>query len=324
MTSARVLLALLFTSFPLTAVAQSGDGGGSTLSSGSGDSASSSTSSSVSTVDSGHTLTDEQADLEEDAPPATPALDTTNPRELEDHDYFFVGGLFRTLFIPDWVQGLFVSYEGGTAVNFGGGAYFGWRRNGFNVVAEVWYGGFHHTGFYHGANASDDEFEHVNTQLGVVFGSFLFGWTIPITEWLGFDIGFGLGIGGMTGSLTRTEAYRVGGSTGDLEPCDGPGMPSTGAYCNPDVELRGADGRVAVMGGTYQNRPDLIPPGSTYTNTTNPFYFGDGGVPPLFFWLDLPRLGFVIRPVRQLQIVINGGYNLYGFNVGATIGYGFD
>jgi|GEM_PF-2811650 len=267
----------------------------------------------VTTLSSGTELNDDQAELEEVAPVET-ADDGISPGERADTDYFFLGAFFRTLIIPDFIQGLFVAYEGNAAVNFGGGAYFGWRRNGFNVVAEVWYAGFGHQGFYRGSGEPDQEYESVDSQLGVVFGSFLFGWTIPVTEWLGIDIGFGLGFGGMTGSLTRTEAYRGSGTGAPLAECTGPGAPDSN-YCEPDVERAGPNGRLdgtRTMGGTYQR-----------DTGSNPFYFGDGGVPPMFFWLDLPRIGVTIRPIRQLQIQLNGGYNLYGFNAGASIGYGF-
>lgn len=262
------------------------------------------------TVDGGVGLSDDQAELEEVQPIETQD-DGISPGERADTDYFFAGAFFRTLFVPDFIQGLFVTYEGGTAVNFGGGGYFGWRRNGFNVVAEVWYAGFYNQGFYHGAGAEDSEFEQVTSNLGVVFGSFLFGWTFTVTEWFGIDLGFGLGIGGMVGSLYRQEAYREAGAGTRLRPCNGVSSPDPG-YCDSPAETRGPDGRIAVEGGTYQNG-----------TAGNPFYFGDGGVPPMFFWLDLPRVGLNFRPIRQLQIQVNGGYNLYGFNVGASAGYGF-
>lgn len=266
----------------------------------------------VTTLSRGSTdLDDDQAELEEVAP-VEAADDGISPGERADTDYYFLGAFFRTLIVPDFIQGLFVAYEGNSAVNFGGGAYFGWRRNGFNVVAEVWYAGFGHQGFYHGSGADDSEYESIDSRLGVVFGSFLFGWTIPVTEWLGIDIGFGLGIGGMTGSLIRQEAYR---DSGELRECTGPNVGAMDPYCEEPVEMVGPNGRLdgtRIRGGTYQRETG-----------SNPFYFGDGGVPPMFFWLDLPRIGVTIRPIRQLQLQINGGYNLYGFNVGASAGYGF-
>lgn len=312
MNHARFALLFALASAPLLAQAQTLEED--MAASESGEAASTESGSAVSTVDSGHALTDEQAEIEEVAPTEA-ADDGIDPRERPDTDYFHVGGIFRTVFVPDFIQGLFVAYEGGTAVNFGAGAFFGWRRNGFNVIAEVWYAGFGHQGFYHGSGADDSEYEFVDSQLGVVFGSFLFGWTIGVTDWFGIDIGFGLGIGGMTGNLTRTEAYRTTADA-DLVACSGPGeINDLRGYCEDTVESPGPNGRLddtRTMGGTYQRMTG-----------SNPFYFGDGGVPPMFFWLDLPRIGLTFRPIRQLEIVINGGYNLYGFNVGATLAFGF-
>ena len=58
-------------------------------------------------------------------------------------------------------------------------------------------------------------------------------------------------------------------------------------------------------------------------STTSPFYFGGGGVPPVFASLDLPRIAFRFKPMHQMQIRIEAAYNLYGFSFGGSLGYGF-
>jgi hypothetical protein len=144
-----------------------------------------------------------------------------------------------------------------------------------------------------------------------------------VTEWFAFDIGFGLGFGGMVGNLTRTEAYRATG-TRELQACTGPGTPAASG-CESPLELRGSNGRLddtRQRGGTYQEL-STGDPTIDARNGPNPWYFGDGGVPPMFFWLDLPRIGVRFKPIRQVQIQLNGGYNLYGFNFGGSIAYGF-
>lgn len=289
--------------------------------------------SSVRTVSADHSLDDDQATIEEDGEDEgepTVADDGVNPRELPDHDYYFTGAFFRGVIIPGFMQDVFVHYEGGTPVNFGGGAFFGWRRNGFNVRAEVWYEGFGNVGYYRGRNDPDYELERVQSDLGVVFGSFLFGWTFQINEYFGIDLGFGLGLGGLTGNMWRQEAYRRGGggpsgtpaectepgaAGGDATYCEGDGIPAEDRHTNHDTP-----------GPTYQrfcasnpSAPECL--GSS--GLPSPFYFGDGGVPPMFFWIDLPRIGVTIKPIRQFEIRIDGGYNLYGFNFGASMGVGF-
>jgi hypothetical protein len=276
-----------------------------------------------------HELTDDQAVYEERTG-GREALgpSETDPRERPDTDYFFLGAFARGVIVPTFVQGLFVQYSAGQRstgepVNMGAGGFFTWRRNGFGVTAEVWYLGFGTAGYYHGLGAADDEFEFIESSLGAVFGNFVFGWSIDVTDWFAFDIGFGLGFGGMVGSLYRTEAYRATG-TQELQPCMGPGTPAASG-CEGSLELRGTGGRLddtRQRGGTYQ-RFTTGDPTIDGRNGASPWYFGDGGVPPMFFWLDLPRIGLRFKPIRQIQIQVNGGYNLYGFNFGGSLAYGF-
>lgn len=277
----------------------------------------------------GHELNDDQAVYEERTG-GQEALgpSETDPRERPDTDYFFLGAFARGVIVPTFVQGLFVQYSAGRGstgepVNMGAGGFFTWRRNGFGVTAEVWYLGFGTAGYYHGLGATDDEFEFIESSLGAIFGNFVFGWSIDVTDWFAFDIGFGLGFGGMVGELYRTEAYRATG-TQELQACMGPGTPAASG-CEGTLELRGTGGRLddtRQRGGTYQHFRTGDPT-IDGRNGASPWYFGDGGVPPMFFWLDLPRIGLRFKPIRQIQIQVNGGYNLYGFNFGGSIAYGF-
>lgn len=256
--------------------------------------------------------------------------DETDPRELADTDYFFLGAFARGVVVPTFMQGLFVQYSGGRGasgdpVNMGAGAQFTWRRNGFNVTIEAGYLGFGTAGYYRGLDAADTEYEFIESNLGMVFGSFLFGWSIDVTDWFAFEIGLGLGFGGVVGDLYRTEAYRDS-ATNTLAPCTGPGSPASGDFCEPSLELRSASsGRLdgnRQRGGTYQ-RYRTGDPTQDSRNGATPFYFGDGGVPPIFFSMDLPRIGLRFKPIHQLQIRVDGGYNLYGFNFGGSLAFGF-
>ncbi len=289
-----------------------------------------SASATVTTTSTGdHHLSDEQAVYEERTEDG-PVVSDTDPTERADTDYFFAGGFARAVIVPNFILDIFVQTEQGvgstgTPVNGGGGGFFTWRRNGFSVTAEVWYLGFGASTYFHGQGAADSEFEFVESTLGAIFGNFLFGWSFDVTNWFGFDLGFGLGFGGMVGNLYRTEAYRDT-ATRTLDACDGPNSPPSGGYCEGPLELRSAtsgrlDGTRSV-GGTYQHA-STGDPTIDGRNGPNPWYFGDGGVPPIFFWLDLPRIGLRFKPIRQLQIRVDGGYNLYGFNVGGSIAYGF-
>jgi hypothetical protein len=293
------------------ASASGSSSGASTLSSGSG---------TARTVDSGHQLGDEQAALEEQEP--TPVSDDgiTSLPDATDRDYFSFGVFGRGVVVPGFLIHAFVDYQGANPVNGAIGGFFAWRKNGLNVIAEVGYVGLGGNGFYHGLSAQDTEMEFVQSQLGVVFGSFVFQWSVPIAPWFSLDIGIGLALGGVTGNLYRQEAYPDPSVQYGYQPCQGVGTPN-GAYCEGPTEHVGTSGRLddsRTRGGTYQITNNGMP-----GTGPNPFYFGDGGVPPIFGWLELPRITARFQPIRQIQGRIDLGYQLYGFMFGASLGYQF-
>lgn len=341
----RIALAslLFFTlCLPGIAAAQDGAAGASASGSTSGSSTSGgSTRSSGGSASGAAALGDEQALFEErEAPP--PRRSGFEPGELHDETYIFLGALARAMVVPTFIQNLFVA-GGETPVNGIGGLYFNYRKNGFNVQLEVYYQSMYVDGFYRGTNDPLTETEFVRSRLAVVLGVIGFGWAFDITDWLAFELGFGLGFGGVIGDLWRQEAYPSGGG---WRACDGPADPNNPTYCEstPNWEERGGvQGRLddtRVRGGTYQlssvactptdlNGDGRIDAGEctrgapTPGTGPNPHYFGDGGIPPIFGTVDLPRLALRIKPLHQLQIRLEAAYNLYGFSFGGSLGYGF-
>lgn len=274
------------------------------------------------TVESGHQLGDEQAAMEEANPRPEADDGITAVDDVTNHDYFSVGVFGRGVVIPGALIGAFVNYHGGDPVNGSVGGYFAWRKNGLSVIAEIGYVDLRGNGFYHGSSAADSEMEYVSSQLGVVFGSFVFQWAVPVTPWFSVDLGIGVALGGVTGNLYRQEAYPDSTQPYGYHVCDGPGNPN-GAYCEGPVEMPGPSGRLddsRVHGGTYQ----ISNNGGAGSGTgPNPFYFGDGGVPPMFGWLELPRVTARFTPIRQIQIRLDVSYNLYGIAFGGSLGYQF-
>jgi len=249
-------------------------------------------------------LGDEQARLEEEAP-AEQFVDSTDPREVEDTDYFFLGAMGRGVIIPGFVQELFV--EGGIdGFNPGAGLSFNWRRNNFNVVANVWWNNAVADGYFRANGDPRIEQEFIDVDLGVLFVNAEFLWSFPLTDWLAFEIGFDLGFGFIYGSLVRTEAYESSPGQGDWQPCEGSGMPNN-EYCN---DTPAPDPCYDNNGGHFQ--------------CEEPNWFTEGGDTPFLFpWVALPHLAVRIKPIRQIQIRIDGGYGLYNFFFGGSVSYGF-
>lgn len=277
------------------------------------------TASTTSTEPTG-SLSDEQALLEErEAPPAQRS--GFEPGEVEGETYIFVGLLARAQIIPYYPFEVAsqIAYDYDTPVNGAGGVYFNYRRNGFNVLLEVYYQGMEWEGFVRSSGDPESETEYIRSRLGIVYGYVGFGWAFDLADWFAIELGFGLGLGGLIGDLYRQEAY---GGPGAWQACAGPDMPAgtaSGDYCEASVERpnpengRLDDGR--VRGGTYG-----LGVGGT---GPNPHYFGPGGVPPIFATIDLPRLSFRFKPIHQMQIRIDTAFNGYGISLGGSIGYGF-
>ncbi|MCZ7683853.1 MAG: hypothetical protein M5U28_35850 [Sandaracinaceae bacterium] len=188
---------------------------------------------------------------EEEEPQQSPV----DPHELEGQSYHHLGVFARGIFAPQFIQNLFVA--GGTnGLNVGLGAFYNYRRDGLNIIAEVWWAGFYAAGPFRGLNETDFETEWVESELSVVFGSLALMWSIPLTSWLAFEIGFGLGFGGVFGGLYRTEAPPAADG---WEACTGEGNPDP-AYCDASTSNGGE--------GSYQR----------VENSPEP-YNSSGGVP---------------------------------------------
>ena len=220
--------------------------------------------------------------------------DSTDPFEAQNEDYFFLGLFYRHLFIPSFIQNLFVAY-GSDGSNPGFGLEFTWRNNGFNIIAQGWWANAQAEGPYRASGDPDVDTEWIRVDLGVVFINVSLLWTVSFTDWLALELGFDLGIGFIYGSLIRNEATPDTSAPSGFRPCSGPGD-SGSPYCEG-------------FGGHY--------------NYAEPDWAGNGDRPLIFPWIALPRIALRIKPIHQLQIRIDGGYNVYGFFVGGGAAFGF-
>lgn len=243
----------------------------------------------------------DEAAVVEDEPVAP--VDSLDPVELPDTDYFFLGAMYRQVIIPGFIQQLFVS--GGTdGVNPGVGLQFNYRRNNFNIIADVWWNNASADGYFRANGDPRTDMEYVKVDLFVVFVQAEFLWSFPITDWFAIELGFDLGVGFIGGDLVRTEATETPGA-GDWRPC-APGERGT-TYCEvPEAP----DPCYNTSGGHY--------------NCHEPNWFTPGGDTPFIIpWVALPHLAVRFKPIHQMQIRLDGGYGLYNFFFGGNVSYGF-
>jgi hypothetical protein len=160
--------------------------------------------------------------------------------------------------------------------------------------------------------------------------SVTFLWGTAFNDIVSLQYGMGLGVGVTLGDLNRTEAYPRDGGWAKCERAGDPDDP--GSFCGP----------VNVSRPNFHptcTRPngDPIPncterPGNVASNKDgkkgehydiNARRWTDGGSVPNFWFRAAPQLALRIKPIRQLMIRIDGGYDLFsGFFLGGTIAYG--
>lgn len=256
---------------------------------------------------------DDDDEAEEEEPAGRNPFD---PTELQGDELYHFGVFARGIFVPQFIQNLFVS-GGSNALRYGAGIMFNYRRDGFNMIVEVWGADFAHAAPYHGLNEADTETEWLEVELDLLFVNFAAMWSIEIASWLAIEVGFGLGAGGVFGNLWRTEAYPDRDAPSGWTPCAHDTVP-TDATPHGGTDAAGtrycdeSEARDPAFEGSYQR----------LENTAEPQNF-TGGVPPVFFWVDIPRIAIRIKPIRQIQLRLEGGFALFGFHFGGSLAIGF-
>ncbi len=252
-------------------------------------------------------LSDEQILYEEETGVGQ-AEDTTDPTEYPDMEYHFLGLSFRNVHIPDFVIGLFtdIRHEGEPwAFNPTFGLEYTYRTDGFSVVVNGLYSDFGGTGIFKTKGEPPDETEVWESSIKMLWLHASMLWSTEFNEYVALEYGVGIGLGLVLGDLVRTEATDADGlgwrKCSELERGD-PAHP----YCDSTSVEDGQDG------GHY--------------NVTATKWLDDGGgnsVPNIWPWLALPHLALRIKPIKQIQIRVEAGFNVWGLFYGGSLAYGF-
>lgn len=224
--------------------------------------------------------------------------------------------------VPGFVVGLFAK----VLDNWGGGGgvvtgpEFVYRNGAVEIMLGLQYAGYYAGyGHLHGLNEPEAAAEQIKVDLWSIQVTSHFMYGIRANRFFEFQIGAGIGAGGMAGTLNRYQAHRAmtpsgwaacasatgttmapgGMSANDSEPCNQ--RVNNHFAMNVDSQGRGT-------GGYAENN-----------------WIGTGGgfVPLLIPWLSLPHMAFHIRPHRNFDFRLEGGYSLIGFYGGATAHYVF-
>lgn len=230
------------------------------------------------------TLAERNSDMEE-------PRSATDPFEAADETYYFLGAFYRHTWTPSFMLNLFTD-ENTSTHNPAFGLQFTIRRDGFDIVLSGYYQSYAVEGPFRGKDEPDGETEWIDSSLFAIGFNVDLLWGHMFNDYIGIQYGVGVGIGYVGGELRRNEA-RPDGNGGYVE-CAGTMDPSDpGGYCD-EAEL------------------------------VNPKWFSGGSTPNLYFRLSLPHLAIRIKPIRQILIRLEGGFDVFsGFYTGATLAYGF-
>ena len=213
--------------------------------------------------------------------------------EDPDEAFFSVGARARWLMVPEWFITMFgvntkrpVGAPHLLVSNFGGGPEFTYRKDGFEIVAAVWYAGLNwdESISFKGEGEDGNSWEVIENSLRAILITVDFMWSTEITDWFAITYGAGLGVGIPWGDITQTEASQASDGRDKCRSAD----IDVDAWCNSNEE--------EISGKNWDKLP-VVP------------------------WIEF-LLGLRFKPHRHVAIHLDGGFGL-GFQFGGRIGYIF-
>jgi hypothetical protein len=267
-------------------------------------------------------ITDEQA-LEEERMPQEEYRKSTDPYEDPDENYFFVGANWRYLRMPSWILewGLDSAPSIGSTGSFF--AEFAYRKDGFQVAADVGWMKFHLKGPFTLAGDPDEDTEWLDGPFNLLVATATITWSTSFTDWMSLDYGIETGPIFVFGELTRSEAYRD--RNGDWRSCPG--------YVGSDALPVATD---PGQGGGYCAEP-LPDPQTGQVPETNAEgedgeHYGvkakkgvfNKGVPNML-WAVGPKISLRFKPIKQLVLRVDVPLPVFpfGFTGGIAALFGF-
>ena len=259
-------------------------------------------------------ITDEQA-LEEEQAPDEQYRKSTDPHEDPNKNYFFVGANWRYLRMPSWaLEWGFDRAPGiGSAGSFFGE--FAWRKDGFQIAADVGWVKFHMKGPFTLAGDPDTDTEWLDGPFNLLVATATFTGSTAFTDWMSLDYGIETGPIFVFGELTRSEAYPTAG--GGWAACpyalydNGMGSP---AYCAEP--LPDANGNIPPTNEADED-------GEHYGVKAKKGIFNKGV--PNMLWAVGPRISLRFKPIHQLVLRVDVPLPVFpfGFMGGLTALFGF-
>lgn len=273
--------------------------------------------------------TDSSATTTTSTPATTPPAgdsgeSITDVAERDHKTYYFVGVRYRGTVIPQFMMNLFVN-EGTTLYSNMVGIELDVRKDHFSMIPALNYieYGMDNTLFLQkGKDANDPgNWSMVRSTLAGVYLTLDLLWSTQVQKNIDFEYGVGLGVGVLFGNIYNNWVTT--------QPSSNPNVPSIKASNNqtyyqcqtatdgPGCAAANHNGATVGNEKVTLNKSNNDPRGYV-----EPKWFDGGSVPNLFIHLALPMLGLRIKPIKQLEMRIGGGFSLTGFYFNISGNYG--
>lgn len=270
-------------------------------------------------------LGDEQALYEEEVG-TEEQYSGAHPHEEEGKSYFFLGAFYRHQFVPSGLLELFLDAAPSENMPQFGGEFIR-RRDGMDVIASVYYADYRFSGPFLAKDDPPQDVEWIDSDMWAVMGSVTLLWGSHFSDWFAIQYGLGVGVGWLFGDMVRTEAYPSNSGHSRCVAPTGPGLPGSAQSSDPNDPAAFSGG----LGETVEQY--CAPPSSFPTDAdgddgehygvTARTWFDSGSRPNLWFRFA-PQLSLRFKPMHQLVIRVDGGFDLFsGIFVGAAAAFGF-
>ena len=233
--------------------------------------------------------------------------------EEPDRPQWLLGAYYRHVWVPKFLVQPFLERAAGIS-NEGLGITVA-RRTRKGPTLQI---GFGYTGYrFEGAFAAHDvpveDTEYVTSTLGLLHltGSVL--WPIELSRAWALELGVGVDLGLVLGSVRRSEAYPQDGT---FRACRGALNPNV---TGPNQDIKGAPMPYCEQAYDQNGKP---------TDTSGPSVAGahydvkESRVPPVMLFPMLPHFALRFTPVPRLTLKLEAAFGIAQFWLGATLQIG--
>ncbi len=267
-------------------------------------------------------LVDDEQALYEEEVGTEEHYSRAHPHEEAGESYNFLGAFYRHHFLPEAMFKLFL--DAAPSENFPQiGGEFIHRKDGFDVIASVYYADFSGHGPFLGKGDPPTDVEWIDSSLWAVMGGVTFLWGSHFSDWFAIQYGLGIGVGALLGDIVRTEAYPTNDGHARCVAPSNPGQPGSAQTDQPFVAPSAGETVQQYCAAPTNFPTDADGATGEHYGVTARTWLDGGSVPNLWFRFA-PQLSLRFKPMHYLLLRIDGGFDLFsGAFVGAAAAIGF-